>query len=149
MRLPKSSTDYYYVGTQLLLFVAYVLPFDLFEISIPEWLRYSGLLVLGLGIILGIVALAQMNTKISPFPTPVSNGRLITNGVFSIARHPIYTALVFSGFGFGVYQASLFKILITLLLLFLFYYKSKYEEKLLIAKFSEYRNYKKKTRRFI
>ncbi len=37
---------------------------------------------------------------------------------------------------------------ISLILLILFYYKSKYEESLFIEKYNEYENYKKGTRRF-
>lgn len=149
MKLPKSSKDYLYVGIQILLFVVYVLPISLAKISYPEWLRYSGFFILGLGVLLGAVALLQLNTNLSPFPTPVAKGKLITNGAFALARHPIYTVLMCSGLGYAIYQASLFKLLITFLLLILFYYKSAYEEELLTDKFSEYTDYKKRTRRFI
>lgn len=145
----KSKKDYLYVGIQFVLFVAYILPIQNNSINLPEWLRYSGLLILVSGLVLGLVALFQLNTKLSPFPTPVSNSKLITNGAYNIARHPIYSALIFSGFGYALYQASWYKGLIVLLLLILFYFKSQYEEKLLSEKFSGYTSYKKKTRRFI
>ena len=144
-----SYRDYTYVGIQLLLFAIYFLPIVIFKTHLPEWLRYSGLVLLGFGVILGAVALLQLNTNISLFPTPTSNGTLITIGAYKIARHPIYTALIFSGLGYALYQASLFKGLVTLLLLTLFYFKSNYEEKLLARSFPEYRDYKTKTRRFI
>jgi len=83
------------VSIQLLLFIAYLFPISIISINLPEWFSYSGLVVLGLGAILGAVALLQLNTNLSPFPTPVSNGKLITNGAFAIARHPIYSALIF------------------------------------------------------
>lgn len=145
----KSKKDILYVGIQLLLFVAYVFPVRHNSVYLPEWLQNLGLLILTLGLILILVALFQLNTKLSPFPTPVTNSKLITTGAYKIARHPIYTAIMFIGFGYALYQASWFKILITLVLLILFYFKSQYEEKLLIDKFSEYSSYKKKTRRFI
>lgn len=149
MNLPKSIKDYLYVGIQLMLFAGYFLPINIKTLNIPEWLRYSGLVLMGLGVILGAVALLQLNTKLSPFPTPVSNGKLITTGAFGISRHPIYTALIFLGLGYTLYSASLFKLLVILLLLTLFYFKSQYEESLLTQKFPEYSEYKKKTRRFI
>ncbi len=141
--------DYIFVGVQLLLFAGYVVPFKLTTLNLREWLRYSGLVIIGLALILGTTALLQLNTKISPFPTPVSNGKLIRTGAFRISRHPIYTALVFSAMGYAIYQESLVKLLITLVLFILFYFKSRYEEKLLGQTFSEYDDYKKKTRRFI
>ncbi|OZV70131.1 protein-S-isoprenylcysteine methyltransferase [Winogradskyella aurantia] len=138
-----------YVGIQVVLFVAYIIPVNITKINIPEWLCYSGLLILALGIFLGIVALLQLNTKLSPFPTPVSNGKLITTGAYNISRHPIYTAIILSGLGYALYQTSCYKVLVTLGLMILFYFKSKYEEQLLFEKYLEYSDYKKKTRRFI
>ena len=149
MNLNNPIKDYVFVLVQLLLFAVYFLPIHSSKIELPEWLRYSGLVLIGLDVILGAVALLQLNTNLSPFPTPVSNGKLITTGAYSITRHPIYTALIFSGLGFAVYQESLFKMLITIFLLILFYFKSQYEEKLLAQNFSKYPDYKKKTRRFI
>lgn len=145
----KSKKDYIYVGIQLMLFVAYIIPLTIPYINPPEWLRYSGLIILVLGLVLGLVALLQINRKLSPFPTPVPNGKLITTGAYKLARHPIYTAIILAGLGYALYITSWYKIVITLVLLILFYYKSKYEEKLLIKNYSEYMAYKTKTRRFI
>lgn len=117
--------------------------------NLPEWLRYSGLVVVGLGVVLGLVALLQLNTKLSPFPTPVASSTLTTNGAFAVARHPIYTALISSGCGYAIFSESLYKMLIILYLSILFYFKSKYEEQLLSQKFPAYQDYKKRTRRFI
>ena len=134
---------------QLILFVAYILPLQLFYVKLPEWLSYSGLVLLGISLIYGIVALLQLNTNLSPFPSPVSSGQLITTGAFGMSRHPIYTALIFSGMGYAIYSSSPYKILITLSLWLLFYFKSVYEEQLLSQKFPGYNAYKKRTRRFI
>lgn len=149
MNLKNPIKDYVFVIVQLLLFAAYFLPIRLSTVEIPEWLCYSGLVLLGMALLFGIVALLQLNTNLSPFPSPVASGKLITRGAFSISRHPIYTALIFSGFGYAIYQSSVYKVLIAGILLILFYFKSKYEESLLSHKFPEYQEFKKRTRRFI
>ncbi|HUH29214.1 isoprenylcysteine carboxylmethyltransferase family protein [Gelidibacter sp.] len=141
--------DYAFVTVQILLFIAYFLPLRVSYTQLPEWLCYSGLVLLGVAILFGVIALFQLNTKLSPFPSPMASGKLITSGAYRISRHPIYTALLFSGFGYAVYGSSLYKVLITLLLLILFYYKSVYEERLLGERFPEYEDYQKRTRRFI
>lgn len=149
MNLPKSKKDYLYVGIQVILFAVYMIPIHIMDLNFPEWFCYSGLLIFGLSMVFGLVALLQLKTNISPFPTPVEHGTLILNGVYKISRHPIYTALIFSGFGYAIFQASLFKMIITLFLVLLFYFKSKYEEELLAKTYLGYLDYKKKTRRFI
>lgn len=141
--------DYIFVSVQLLLFVVYFLPIQIYDIQLPGWLRYSGLVLLCISLILGGIALLQLNTKLSPFPTPVASGKLITRGAYRISRHPIYTALIFTGVGYAIYTASVYKMLVTCILWILFYYKSLYEENLMTEKFPEYDAYKKETRRFI
>lgn len=149
MNLNKPFKDYLFVGIQILLFVAYVLPVSTSSTNFPEWLRYSGFVLLGISSVLGSIALLQLNTKLSPFPSPVFYGKLKQQGAFRISRHPIYTALIFSGLGYAIYGSSVYKIVITALLFLLFHYKSIYEEKLLIQKFPAYKDYKTRTRRFI
>ena len=150
MSTKKPTKDYVFVSIQGLLFIAYLFPIQLFQVIIPlDWLSYLGLAILLLAIVFGVLAFIQLSTNLSPYPTPLESGQLVTRGVFRIARHPIYTSLIFAGLGFALYQGSLYKLLITLLLLILFYFKSKYEEGLLISKYPEYREYMKRTRRFI
>lgn len=145
----KTYKDYIYVGIQLVLFVTYIVPVYFIYINLPEWLNYLGLFILGLGLLLGLVALFQLNTKLSPFPTPVSDGKLITTGAYSISRHPIYTSVLAMALGYALYESSFFKFVIFVLLWMLFYFKSTYEEELLKEKFLKYSDYKIKTKRFI
>ncbi|EDM45009.1 hypothetical protein SCB49_02774 [unidentified eubacterium SCB49] len=144
---PK-KLDYIFVSIQLLLFVIYALPIKFFTIAVPVWIQYSGIFLVVLGVLLGAVALLQINTKLSPFPTPVSNSTLLSTGAFSIARHPIYTAILMVSFGYAIYQESIFKLLIFFALFVLFYFKSKYEEKMLLLTFDSYKEYIKRTGRF-
>jgi len=144
-----SYKDYLFVGIQIVIFIAYALPVRFVTTTIPGWLRYLGLVILGLGVILGLVALLQINTNLSPFPTPVEKGKLIMNGAFAISRHPIYTALMFSGLGYALYRESLYKFFVTTLVFILFNFKSRYEEQLLAQKFAAYKKYQQKTRRFL
>nr|WP_315147284.1 methyltransferase [uncultured Flavobacterium sp.] len=90
----------------------------------------------------------KLNKNLSPFPTPKNNVTLLENGLYKYARHPIYTGIILLVIGFSVYQNSWYKLLISLLLIILFYLKSTYEEERLEQKFPDYKNYKTKTRRF-
>lgn len=95
--------DLAYVAIQLLLFLVYLLPIEMLGINISEWFRYSGLIIAIFGLVLGVIALLQINTKISPFPRPVVDSQLIINGAFAISRHPIYTSILAVTFGYALY----------------------------------------------
>ena len=148
MILLKNVKDYVFVAIQLLLLCIYIFPIDIIQVDLPVWLKYIGLIFSLISLLLAVSAVLQLNTNLSPFPTPLSSGRLITNGVFRIARHPIYTGIFGICVGYGIYSDSLYKFLISVALLLLFYYKSEYEEELLMFKYPTYSDYKKRTGRF-
>ncbi|WP_417266182.1 methyltransferase family protein [Brumimicrobium sp.] len=78
----------------------------------------------------------------------VTRLNLIENGVYKFIRHPIYTGLILSFFGFAIISDSGYRILITAVLFLLFYFKTIYEEKRLIEKFPSYLEYKSRSGRF-
>jgi protein-S-isoprenylcysteine O-methyltransferase Ste14 len=144
----SKTNDYIFVGIQLLLFAAYVLEFPILNYSRPAWLGYLGLLLSVGGVCTGVLALLQMKTSFSPFPTPTAAGELVTSGMFAWARHPIYTSILLGAFGFALYAGSGYRVLIGLTLLTLFYFKSSYEEQLLTNRYPGYAAYKKEVGRF-
>lgn len=145
----KTSKDYLFVGLQFVLFVAYAFDFRSMSVARPDVLGYLGLLIAISGVCTGVLALIQLNTSLSPFPTPLDNGQLVTSGVFGLARHPIYTSLLMSAFGYALYLGSGYRMLIGLALLALFYFKSSYEEELLGERYPGYVEYSKRVGRFL
>lgn len=142
MSIPRK--DYLFVGMQFALFLTYLLPIEFFSFSFPSTLKWLGLITLSIGILTGIIAVLQLNTTLSPFPTPLQQGKLIQSGVYIFVRHPIYFAIFCSTFGYGLFQGSSYKLFVSLALLVLFHFKSTYEEQLLCKKYSEYAAYQKK-----
>jgi len=141
--------DYLFVGVQFLLFIAYFIPVDFLKVELPGWFKIIALIPGLFGIVLALVTLFQLRNMLSVFPTPVDSGKLITSGAFSISRHPIYISIFLCAFSFGIFSESEFKLIITVLILILFYFKSNYEEKQLLLKYPEYEYYRKKTRKFL
>lgn len=141
--------DYIYVGIQGILFVGFIFDFDYFTLSIPGLARSVGLGMAVLGGMIVILSIVQLSHSLSPFPTPRKNGQLISNGLFRLARHPIYSGIILGSLGLGLYLQSDWKIAISLTLLILFYFKSSYEEILLDAHYPDYKAYKQKTGRFV
>ncbi len=146
MAIPKE--DKIFVALQFLVFIAWVLEVDSWRFRISENMHGLGLIFAVIGLVLILIALLQLNTKLSPFPSPRAGARLITGGVFSFARHPIYSGVLFVAFGISVWLGSGYKLLISLLLFLVFYFKSRYEEERLTEAFPEYPAYKRKTGRF-
>ena len=71
--------------------------------------------------------------------------QVITTGVFSIVRHPIYLGSILLYLGFILLSLSLLSVLVWILIIVFYYMISRYEEKLLIQRFgSAYEEYKKK-----
>lgn len=111
----------------------------------PEFLCF--ILVIS-GIFLGGWALLLMGGSFSVFPHPSAASTLLERGPYKKIRHPMYTAVLLTFAGIALFTHSIPRLLITGLLLILFFAKSKYEETLLSEKFSGYSDYRKRTGRF-
>jgi protein-S-isoprenylcysteine O-methyltransferase Ste14 len=127
--MPKIK-DIVLVSIQLFLMLAFFLDVKWFSIDVLEhfaWF-YVGLA----GVALSAIALLQMNVHLSPFPTPKSDSKLITNGVFKFCRHPIYSGILIFMFSFSFWLGEGFKL-----------------EEMLKAIFPNYEAYSSKTGRFL
>jgi len=71
--------------------------------------------------------------------------QIITTGVFSIVRHPIYLGSILLYLGLILLSLSLLSTLVWFIIIIFYYMISRYEEKLLTQRFgSAYEEYKKK-----
>jgi len=74
---------------------------------------------------------------------------LVTSGVFSLIRHPLYASLMLMLLGGSLAYLNIASALITLLIFIPFMtYRAKQEEVMLIQEFVEYSDYRKKTGMF-
>ena len=112
---------------------------------------------LGLGILAIVIAVVAVlsfkkaKTTVNPLKTEHISA-LVTNGIFSYSRNPMYVAMAILLFGFGVYMGtSLFSAFWTVFfILYLTRFQIVPEEKLLIGIFgNEYENYCKNVRRWV
>ena len=60
----------------------------------PPPARAAGLALLGIGVAIMLAGARALGRNLTPATTPVANGRLIEHGIYSRARHPIYSGLV-------------------------------------------------------
>jgi protein-S-isoprenylcysteine O-methyltransferase Ste14 len=142
-----NSKDIVLVCIQLVLFIVYTFPVA-WSLEFFSWFKTIGLVLAIFGFIVVALALLQLNKNLSPFPTPKDSAILIQNGLYTWVRHPIYSGIIILFVGYGIYQDSFFKLVITMFVWVLFYFKTQYEELQLQRKFTEYRVYKSKVGRF-
>lgn len=142
------TKDFIFVAVQFILLTIFFTPF--FKISFQSiiFLKYPGAVISIMGFLIILIAIIQLNKNLTPFPTPIDKGNLIKTGLYKYIRHPIYTGIFLATIGLGFFNNSLWQICIAVTLLILFYFKSSYEESLLIEKYKEYKNYKETTNRF-
>ena len=95
-----------------------------------------------------LINILQLNKNLTPFPTPIEKGNLIQTGLYKYVRHPIYTGIFLATLGMGLFNTSLWQLSISIILLIFFYFKSNYEETMLIEKYKDYEAYKKSKGRF-
>lgn len=133
---------------QFLLFIAFSFEVDSLTILFPVILFWLGVIIFVLGAFITLTAALQLNVHLSPFPSPLPGSKLIENGVYRFIRHPIYTGIILSFFGFAIISDSGYRLVIAAVLFLLFYYKTRYEEKRLIEKFPNYLEYKNRSGRF-
>lgn len=143
-----SVKDYFFVGIQAVLFVFYIWPPKSIPFELNDNFKVIFLVVACLGLLKVIIALMQLNKHLSPFPTPKSGSVLIQTGVYKSVRHPIYSGIIISAIGYGLFSLDFTRLAIALLLWVLFYFKSNYEEKLLVNQFPEYSDYLSRTNKF-
>jgi len=78
------------------------------------------------------------------------NHKLIQQGPYRFARHPIYTGGIFAIFGSAIVLGGLWGYMIAIISFFGLYQKAKREEKFLAQQFpNEYQQYKKRVKSLI
>jgi protein-S-isoprenylcysteine O-methyltransferase Ste14 len=101
----------------------------------------AGLLVVGIGFF-------GLGRTLTVSPVPKSDGQLVTSGMYSKVRHPIYSGLLLLALGI-VLDAGYWPQLVLFVFLFvLLNAKANYEEELLKQKYPDYKKYAVHTPRF-
>ena len=140
--------DLTFVGIQAALLLA--LLYDPFpgNWQSPQLLRWIGAALGIASIILGLLAIFQLGSNLTPWPSPKENNYLVTTGTYGWARHPIYAAILGFSLGLTLYTGSLWRLALTVGLWLLFTRKARYEEARLRERFAEYADYASRVPRF-
>jgi protein-S-isoprenylcysteine O-methyltransferase Ste14 len=87
--------------------------------------------------------------KLTASSKPNNSAKLVTSGIYSYIRHPIYSSFILISIGTAFLIGTLGSLVVAIASLIFYYSKSIYEEELLIHVYPNYNMYKEKTGRFI
>lgn len=112
---------------------------DIYKINLPSIVHYSGLLLSLIGWILFITALLTIKTL------ETYDGDLITKGIYSKIRHPMYLGFILWSIGFPVYFGAGFSFMLSFVFIANILFWRYLEEIELDKRFPAYKEYKVKT----
>ena len=107
--------------------------------DLPGIIRYAGISLAGIGFIIFFIALYTIKTLES------YQGDLITKGIYSKIRHPMYLGFILWLIGFPVFFGSLFSFILSFVFITNILFWRNLEEKELEKRFLSYMDYKKTT----
>jgi len=109
--------------------------------SVSSSLNIIGTFVVAIGLILLFSGFRGLGKSLTANPVPNQDGVLVTTGIYSVVRHPIYLGLLIITLGLVLSSGVLAQFLAWFALVILLTYKMRWEEVLLVAKYKGYAEY--------
>lgn len=116
---------------------------------ISEMVGSLSVTVLMVGLFVALLGIVSLGNSLTATPVPKRDAVLRTTGMYKLVRHPIYSGLILIGLALMILSASVWGIILCTVLIVLLSYKSRFEEKLLLAKFPDYAEYASRVGRFV
>jgi protein-S-isoprenylcysteine O-methyltransferase Ste14 len=112
---------------------------DTYKMNLPVLIRYSGLVLVAFGIVFFFMGLFTIKTLES------YKGDLITKGIYSKIRHPMYSGFILWLIGFPIFFGALFSFILSFLFIGNILFWRYLEEKELEERFPDYPLYQRTT----
>ena len=109
--------------------------------TVDSRINILGTVFVAIGLILLFGGFRGLGKSLTANPVPNQDGVLVTKGIYSVVRHPIYLGLLIITFGLVVSSGVWGQIIVWVALAMLLVYKMRWEEVLLTAKYKDYAEY--------
>ena len=145
-KIRSSKKELLLVTSQFIIIVLHFIKVNIFNQKLihGEYLiiEYISNFMIILALIIIISSAKELGRSLSPMPRPKENSKLITTGIYSIFRHPIYYSLIIISLCFFIKSLTIYYLILSILLTFIISNKIKLEEEYLTKKFNTYTLYK-------
>ncbi|MGD9956645.1 MAG: isoprenylcysteine carboxylmethyltransferase family protein [Candidatus Nanopelagicales bacterium] len=114
----------------------------------PAWgggLRYLGMLLVSAGVVVAVLAAVGLGSSLTAMPEPRQGGRLRTDGVYGVVRHPMYLSVLAGVLGWAL-MTSPWVLLPFGVLAVVLDFKRQVEEQWLAEAYPEYPAYRLQVR---
>jgi len=111
-------------------------------IQVTPFYYFVGFFIILIAFIILLVAIKDLGRNLSPFPRPIKQSNLVTQGVYRFTRHPMYYSLISISFGVFITKLSIYYLFLSTSLGFIIKFKIALEEQYLNNKFKNYLLYK-------
>ncbi len=146
IKIRSSKNEFLLVISQFIIIALHLIKFNLFNQKLiqGEFLTiiYISNFLITLALIIIVFSAKDLGKSLSPMPRPKENSKLITSGIYSFFRHPMYYSLIIISFSFFLKSLTIYSLILSILLTFIISNKIKIEEKYLTKKFDNYTLYK-------
>ena len=112
---------------------------DPYRLDFPDAIRYAGIALFGIGVVLFVVGLLTLGTLES------YENDLVTRGIYSRIRHPMYLAFILWLIGLPLSFGGLFSFILSPIFIANVLLWRYFEEKELEQRFVSYKEYKRVT----
>lgn len=122
----------------------------------PLWQReaiafsVAGALALALaGGVVAVLGVRGLGRSLTASPVPLESSELVTDGLYGLIRHPIYSGLMLAALGVALAGATWWHLATWLALVTLLLVKARWEERMLLERYADYADYALRVGRFI
>lgn len=138
---------------QFVLFAALAAALFFLPMGALGWGQLVGLVLAVAGLAVVFLALwtyYRVNgSLVNVSPEPDGNAQLVERGIYSRVRHPIYLGVILSALGVALIHGHVVPLLIALVFIPFFTYKSTFEERWLVQVYADYTAYRQRAGRFL